>query len=76
MAANGFPVGEREGGNQNAALDAIPEPLGDVFLGFTCLCMKKFDRCLKRKFGGFNGVTEPLLCCKKLHISEVSSVTP
>ena len=52
MAANGFPAGEREGGNQNAALDAIPEPLGDVFLGFTCLCMKKFDRCLKRKFGG------------------------
>jgi hypothetical protein len=34
MAANGFPKGEREGVNQNASLDAIPEPLGDDFSCF------------------------------------------
>jgi hypothetical protein len=32
MAANGFPGGEREGGDQIASLDAFSEPLGDVFL--------------------------------------------
>ena len=34
MAANGFPGGEREGANQNASLDAIPEPLGDALMFF------------------------------------------
>ena len=42
MAANGFPGGEREGGNQNASLDAIPEPLGD---DFSCFCLG----CLENK---------------------------
>jgi hypothetical protein len=40
MAANNFPGREREGDNQIASLDAISEPLGDVFSSFYLGCLE------------------------------------
>jgi len=52
MAANGFPAGEREGGFKTPRR-GTPEPLGDVFLGFTYLDMKKMESLLKTQIWSF-----------------------
>jgi len=53
MAANGFPGGEREGGESKRVVRRITEPLGDVIFGFMLRISEASGNILKRKFEGF-----------------------